>query len=125
MATTVTVVVTPTNAGDFRGEMPRQVDIRLVPQGIILPINPNLVAAFTFTPAAPQVVPDGGVRRVDEHEQRCACLTLCTYAWDFGDGTSAVGTHDDASVPQRSGIFAVTLTVTDPRGAVGHEHDRR
>ena len=56
VAQTVTLVVTPANAGDFRGEIPRQIDIRLLPQGIILPTNPNLVAAFTFTPAAPQVI---------------------------------------------------------------------
>jgi hypothetical protein len=49
--TTVTIAVTPSNNGDFRSEVTRQVEIRLTPQGIILPTNPNLVASFTFTPA--------------------------------------------------------------------------
>ncbi len=56
VAQTVTIVVTPTDAGDFRSEVPRQLDIRLLPQGIIQPTNPNLTASFTVTPASPQVM---------------------------------------------------------------------
>ena len=44
------------------------------------------------------------------------CGTQCTYAWDFGDGTSATGittTHAFRTVS----IFQVKLTVTDARGA--------
>jgi chitodextrinase len=116
VATTVTLVVTPANAGDFRGEMPRQIDIRLLPQGIILPINPNLVANFTFTPAAPQVGQTVAFDASTSTNNGTACSTLCTYEWDFGDGTSSVGlttTHQFRS----SSIFQVKLIVTDPRGA--------
>jgi PKD repeat protein len=116
VATTVSLVVTPANAGDFRGEMPRQIDIRLLPQGIILPINPNLVANFTFAPAAPQVGQTVAFDASTSTNNGTACLTLCTYEWDFGDGTTGVGlttTHGFRT----SSIFQVKLTVTDPRGA--------
>jgi PKD repeat protein len=116
VATTVTVVVTPTNAGDYRGEMPRQVDIRLVPQGIILPINPNLVAAFTFTPAAPQSFQTVAFDASTSTNNGAACGIACSYSWSFGDGTTATGitaTHEFRNVA----TYAVTLTITDPRGA--------
>ncbi len=116
IATTVTITVTPSNAGDFRGETIRQIDINLLPQGIILPINPNLVANFTFTPAAPQVGQTVAFDAATSTNSGTACLTLCTYTWDFGDGTSGTGlttTHQFRS----SSIFPVKMTVTDPRGA--------
>ena len=116
VATTVTLVVTPSNAGDFRGEFSRQLDIQLLPQGVILPVNPNLVANFTFTPAAPQAGQTVAFDASTSTNGGTACLTLCTYSWNFGDGGAATGlttTH----VFSNSGTFPVALTVTDPRGA--------
>lgn len=116
VATTVTIVVTPSNAGDFRGEFQRQIDINLLPQGIILPINPNLVANFTFTPSGAQVGQTVAFDAATSTNNGTACLTLCTYHWDFGDGTSAIGLTTTHAFRTAS-TFPVTLTVTDPRGA--------
>jgi PKD repeat protein len=116
VATTVTIAVTPSNSGDFRGENIRTIDIRLTPQGIILPTNPNLVAAFTFTPTGPQAFQTVAFDASTSTNGGVACLTQCSYSWDFGDGTSGIGlttTHQFRT----AGTFSVTLTVTDPRGA--------
>lgn len=114
--TTVTIAVTPDDSGDFRGETTRTIDLRLIPPGVILPINPNLVAAFTFTPAAPQVLNTVSFNAATTTNGGAACNTACNYAWDFGDGTGASGqtaTHQFRTV----GNFQVRLTVTDNRGA--------
>lgn len=114
--TTVTIAVTPDDSGDFRGEVARTIDLRLIPPGVILPINPNLAANFTFTPAAPQVLDVVTFDAATTTNGGAACLTACTYAWNFGDGTTATEqttTHQFRTV----GNFAVSLTVTDSRGA--------
>jgi PKD repeat protein len=114
--TTVTIGVTPDDQGDFRGEFARQLDIRLIPPGVILPTNPNLVALFTFTPAAPQVMNVVSFNAAGSTNGGAACGQACTYTWDFGDGTTASGqavTHQFRTV----GNFLTRLTVTDNRGA--------
>ncbi len=116
VAQTVTIVVTPMDAGDFRSEVPRQLDIRLVPQGIIQPINPNLTASFKISPESPQVMSTATFDASATTNNGVACNSQCTYAWDFGDGTSGTGitvTH----VYRTQGTFVATLTVTDSRGA--------
>lgn len=116
IAQTVTLVVTPANAGDFRGEMPRQIDIRLLPQGIILPSNPNLVAAFTFTPGSPRILDTVTFDASTSANGGTACGANCTYVWNFGDGTTGSGvvvTHQFRAV----NTYPVMLTVTDQRGA--------
>jgi chitodextrinase len=113
--TTVTITVTPT-LGDYRGEVSREIDLRLVPQGIILPSNPNLAPNFTFTPASPQAFQTASFDASTTTNNGVACATQCTYSWDFGDGTSATGittTHAFRTVS----VFQVRLTVTDARGA--------
>jgi PKD repeat protein len=114
---TVTIAVTPTDGGNFRGEFGRQVvDIRLVPLGIIQPSNPNLFAAFTFSPAAPQVMSTVAFDASTTTNNGVACGVACTYSWNFGDGTGSSGintTHQFRTI----NTFAVTLTVTDVRGA--------
>jgi PKD repeat protein len=114
----VTILITPTDgsAFDARGEVARQVDIRLVPQGIIQPTNPNLVASFTVTPASPQVMGTATFDASATTNNAVACNSQCTYSWDFGDGTSGTGvtvTH----VYRTASSFVAVLTVTDSRGA--------
>lgn len=116
VAQEVTIVATPTDSGDFRAEVARQVTLRLVPQGIILPTNPGLTAAFTVTPASPQAFSTVSFDASTTTNGATACLTACSYAWNFGDGTSGSGmvtSHEYRTV----GAVQVSLTVTDSRGA--------
>jgi PKD repeat protein len=116
VAQTITITVTPIDSGDFRGELSRQVDLRLVPQGVILPTNPSLTAAFTVSPASPQAFSTASFDASTTTNGDTACLNACSYAWNFGDGTSGTGmtvTHEYRTV----GAVQVTLTVTDSRGA--------
>ncbi len=113
---TISIRVTPSSFGDFRSEVAREIDLRLLPQGIILPVNPNLVAAFVFTPTAPQILQTVSFDASTTTNNGAACTVACTYAWNFGDGTSATGqttTHQFRTISN----FNVTLTVTDARGA--------
>jgi len=113
---TVTIIVTPVDAGDFRSESARQVDIRLVPQGIILPTNPDLIANFTFSPAAPKAFETVSFDATTTTNATTACTISCSYSWDFGDGTTGTGitaTHEYRAV----GNVVATLTATDFRGA--------
>jgi len=116
VAQVVTIAVVPVDAGDFRSEIARQVDLRLVPQGVILPTNPNLVADFTVTPPSPQAFSIATFNAASSTNRGTACNTLCSYAWSFGDGTTGSGmntTHEYRTV----GAYLVMLTVTDSRGA--------
>jgi PKD repeat protein len=125
--TTVTIGVTPIRCAsppscsdlgtDARGEVARQIAIRLQPQGIILPTNPNLVANFTFSPAAPQVLQTVSFDASTTTNSGAACGAACTYSWNFGDGTSGSGittTHQYRNINS----YSATLSVTDVRGAV-------
>ena len=116
VAQTVTIAVTPTDSGDFMNEFSRRVDIRLVPQGVILPTNPSLTAAFTVTPASPQAFSTVTFDASASINGTAACNNACGYAWNFGDGTTGSGittTHTYRTV----GAVQVRLTVTDSRGA--------
>ena len=114
--TTVTIAVTPDDSGDFRGETTRTLDLRLIPPGVILPTNPNLTPSFTITPSDPKVMDVVTFDASGTTNNGASCVSACTFAWDFGDGTTASGvtvTHQF----RRVGTFIVKLTVTDSRGA--------
>jgi len=114
--TTVTIAVTPDDSGDFRAEVARTVDLRLIPPGVILPVNPSLIANFTFTPATPRVLDVVTFNASTTTNGGAACGQNCTYTWNFGDGTTGAGQVVIHQYRQVS-TFPVTLTVTDQRGA--------
>jgi PKD repeat protein len=74
------------------------------------------VPSFELIPASPE---RGAPVRFDASgatDEGVPCLDLCTYAWDFGDGTTGTGrltSHTYAG----AGTFVVTLTVTDRAGS--------
>lgn len=112
----VTIAVTPLDSGDFLNEMARGVDIQLIPQGVIVPTNPGLTAAFTVTPGSPAAFSQAVFDASSTTNAGVACLNNCSYAWNFGDGTTGTGlttTHQYRTV----GVFQPSLTVTDIRGA--------
>jgi PKD repeat protein len=117
VAQTVSIVVTPMDGTDFANEVPRTVDLRLVPQGVILPTNPNLAANFTVSPASPEVLTAAVFDASTTTNTGVACAAACSYSWNFGDGTSGTGislTHSYRAV----GTYTVMLSATDARGAV-------
>ncbi len=113
----MTIQVVPFDSGDFRGEFRREIDIRLVPQGIILPTNPNLVATFTFTPAAPQVLQTVSFDASTTTNNGTACVSCVHLYVEFRRrhqrARGKTTTHQFRTVNN----FNVTLTVTDARGA--------
>jgi PKD repeat protein len=115
--TIVTIRVTPIGT-DYRGEIARSVDLRLITPGVILPPNGAPQALFTFTPSAPQALTSVVFDASTSTDEGAQCGAACTYVWDFGDGATGSGvfaTHQ-FSTP---GTFQVKLTVTDSRGASG------
>ena len=117
LSNVVTISVTPIGV-DFRGETARTVDVRLIAPGVILPPNAPPLAAFTFTPTAPRALTSVVFDASTSSDEGVQCGSACTYAWDFGDGSTNVGVF--ASHQFRTpGTFQITLTVTDPRGASG------
>jgi PKD repeat protein len=114
-AQTVTIEVMPTDSGVFGDEFARAIELILLPQGVILPINPTLVADFTFTPSAPKVLELVTFNASASTNAGSACGQRCSYSWSFGDGTTGSGlitTHEYRAV----GTYQVALTVTDERG---------
>lgn len=123
----VTIRVIPSSS-DYSNAVDRTVDIRLVPQGVILPRPYTPVSRFVFSPANPaegaSVQFDGGgsidviecpsgAQSVDE----CTSTkdTLVDYAWNFGDGSRGSGTRAQHAFA-KAGSYTVTLTVTNSRG---------
>lgn len=111
--TLVTILVTPLG-NDYRAEMGRQVDIRVIPPGVIVPPD-SLVPAFTVTPDAPTAFTQTTFDASTTTNEGVACGTRCSYAWSFGDGgtgTGMVAQHEFRSV----GTFVVQLTVSGAQG---------
>jgi PKD repeat protein len=123
--TLVSILVTPVGT-DFSNSLTRNVTIRLMPAGVILPPAGRPIARFTFAPSAPsegQDVAFDGSTSLDCPAGAAtleACLASGTrsglsYAWDFGDGTSA-STAQATHRYSQSGAYSVSLTVTNQRG---------
>jgi PKD repeat protein len=126
--TVITLIATPAGY-DYRNAVSRQVDLRLVPQGVILPVAYSPVAKFTFSPANPGEDVDV---RFDASSSIASCvadptapndITKCqpqggaitSYQWDFGNGQTGGGVSPVTRFATR-GTYVVKLTVTNDRG---------
>jgi PKD repeat protein len=77
-----------------------------------LPANQSPIAAFTYAPTSPTA---GAAVQFDASASADPDGTIISYAWNFGDGGTAVGavvTHSYAA----SGSYTAQLTVTDNGG---------
>lgn len=124
----VTLIATPAG-NDYRGAFARQVDIRLVPQGVILPESGYPMPKFTFSPTAPgeeqDVIFDAStsiaacVRNPADPNNASSCTPadgrITSYQWDFGNGQTGSGVRVTTRFPTR-GVYAVKLIVTNDRG---------
>ena len=110
----VTLVLSPMS-GDYRGDVVRQVDIKVIPPGVILPPNGAPAPDFSFSPTAPATFQTITFDASPTQDEGVSCGANCSYSWTFGDGGSASGqvaTHEFRA----PGSFVVTLRVTDVRG---------
>ena len=129
VAQTVTIAVTPDEHGDFRGEFARSGRHPARAAGHHPADQPEPRAELHRHAGVA-----AGVRRRRRFDASAttnsgiACGTACSYAWDFGDGTTGTGHDHDAPVPDRRARYTVTLTVTDSRGVAAldvQDRDRR
>jgi hypothetical protein len=106
--TVVQVLVTPVGS-DFGNSVARQVSIRLVPPGIIIPPD-GMQPRFTMTPAAPAdhepVLFDAST------SESAANNPIRSMRWNFGDGDTGEGRTAVHSY-DAPGVYVVTLTVFD------------
>jgi PKD repeat protein len=126
--TVITLIATPAGY-DYRNALARQVDIRLVPQGVILPIAYAPVPKFTYSPTTPgeeaDVVFDASssiascVPNPSAPNDTSLCQpqagTIVAYQWDFGNGNTASGVRPTTRFSTR-GNYVVKLTATNDRG---------
>jgi PKD repeat protein len=124
----VTLIATPAGS-DYRNAQARQVDIRLVPQGVILPESGFPMPKFTYSPTTPgedqDVLFDAStsiaacLRNPADPNNASTCIpgdgTITSYQWDFGNGQAASGQRATTRFPTR-GTYAVKLIVTNDRG---------
>ncbi len=75
--------------------------------------TPNAAPAASFTSTA-----TGLAVAVDGSASTDPDGTIASYAWDFGDGTTAAGTKASRTYAA-AGTYTVKLTVTDDKGATG------
>jgi PKD repeat protein len=113
---------------DYHNAVVRDVLIRLVPQGQVLPQAYAPVANFTFSPTKPA---EGADVAFDGSSSVISCnpdpsdpndTTKCReaggtaiYQWDFGNGQTGSGVRPTVRF-SRGGTYVVTLVVTNDRG---------
>jgi PKD repeat protein len=124
------VALYATPAGyDYHNAIARQVLIRLVPQGTVLPQSGAPLPRFTFSPSTPgegedvvfdasTSIPACAFNTADPNNAQ-ACIPgdgrITSYQWDFGNGTTGSGVRTTTRFPTR-GSYLVRLIVTNDRG---------
>ena len=73
------------------------------------------IPAFTVTPTAPQESVSVRFDASTTEDEGTPCLDVCTYSWNFGDGSTGTGRTID-HVFSTAGTYTVTLAVTDAAG---------
>lgn len=110
----VTILVTPLIGGDSRALLARQIDIRLVPQGTIIPNFP-LIPQFSISNTSPQAFTTVVFNATATTRNGQLCMDQCGYTWTFGDGSSATGRVVE-HMYKTTGQKLVYLRVTDEFG---------
>jgi PKD repeat protein len=110
----LTIGVTPIGT-DYSAAIPRSVDIRLIPPGVILPPNNAPQPRFTFSPGTPQTFTTIFFDASGTTDEGVPCGNRCSYTWSFGDGSSASGINVEHDY-RAAGSYTVVLRVTDDRG---------
>ncbi len=116
--TVIQLLVTPIS-GDFANSNYRSVDIRLVPPTtvpVIIPPNGALNPRFIVTPTQVTTYSSVTFDASGTFDELGPCGVRCTYAWDFGDGSSGTGITTGHEF-RLANTFTVRLTVVDDRGA--------
>ena len=108
-ATSASITIIPVG-GDFDSLRAQTVIIALAGPTIQVP-----TAAFTFSPALPAQFEVISFDASTSTSNGTVCGGLCTYAWNFGDGTTKTGVVESHRY-QTQGAFTVTLTVTSSSG---------
>jgi PKD repeat protein len=85
---------------------------------VIVPNEPPVASLV----ASPFLVRLGGSIGFDATASRDPDGVIVAYAWDFGDGRTATGVVVTDHLYAFSGIYTVTLAVTDDEGATGVVH---
>jgi PKD repeat protein len=124
----ITLVAIPAGY-DYHNAVARQVQIRLVPQGPILPQAYSPVAKFTVAPNPPgeeqEVIFDASssigscLPDPTDPNNAAKCTptsgSITSYQWDFGNGQTGSGVRATTRFATR-GIYPVRLVVTNDRG---------
>ena len=114
----VQIEVTP--VGDnYASAVPRSLNIRLVPAGVVNPPQ-SFTAGFRFTPPLPArfqeiLFETSCVSGTDPDCVRDGAGQIVSYAWTFGDGSTASGPSATHAYRTQS-TFTPLLTVTDALG---------
>jgi hypothetical protein len=109
----VTLLFTPMG-GDYRGAVERQVDIRVIPKGVILPPS-RVTAQFVFSPTTVTSFQGVIFDASGTTDNGVPCGANCSYDWTFGDGGSSSGmntTHEFRA----AGSYVVTLRASNVNG---------
>ena len=108
----ISVGLTPVDANGVQTQVVPNVLIGVTPANASAP-----AASFTFSPASPGINDTITFNAGASTDEGVTCGATCTYAWNFGDGSTATGMIVTKAFAS-AGTKTVTLTVTDAGGAV-------